>query len=268
MAEMFQEYADSRGVAVRVDRQQGVIRGVKILGLQSRNGRVYRPEALVEAAPLYEGAKVNVNHAAAGDGARLPGPDRRDSFRGVAVRRSVCRPGLQSQARLGRAIAVGRGACPGKRGLLAQRRSARGAARIAWWSRRSCEWKAWTSWPTPPRRAGCSSRPRRGQPARSTPPRSAWPRPRSTTCGGIGPNWPRRWPPNARPRPSGSKKRSVASARPRPSVLGASELRGAPRVRSARSRLGRRPGAVAGQRRVPGNALGRSRRRSDAPAGG
>jgi len=62
MAETLQEYADSRGVAVRVDRQAGVIRGVKILGLASRNGRTYLPEALAAAARLYEDAKVNVNH--------------------------------------------------------------------------------------------------------------------------------------------------------------------------------------------------------------
>lgn len=62
MHEMLQEFVDSRGLAVRVDRQQGVIRGVKILGLESRNGRSYSPQALREAVALYEGAKVNVNH--------------------------------------------------------------------------------------------------------------------------------------------------------------------------------------------------------------
>ena len=51
MTEMLQEFCDSRGVAMRVDRQAGVIRGVKILGLQSRNGRTYLPEALAQAAP-------------------------------------------------------------------------------------------------------------------------------------------------------------------------------------------------------------------------
>lgn len=39
-----------------------MIRGVKILGLESRNGRSYSPQALREAIALYEGAKVNVNH--------------------------------------------------------------------------------------------------------------------------------------------------------------------------------------------------------------
>ena len=64
MTETLQEYVDSRGATVRVDRVQGVIRGVKILGLESRNGRSYLPQALREAVSLYEGAKVNVNHPA------------------------------------------------------------------------------------------------------------------------------------------------------------------------------------------------------------
>lgn len=62
MSDTIQEYSDSRGVAVHVDAAAGIIRGVKILGLESRNGRDYRPDALTGAAPLYEGAKVNVNH--------------------------------------------------------------------------------------------------------------------------------------------------------------------------------------------------------------
>ena len=62
MTEMLQEFVDSRGVGVRVDRTKGVIRGVKILGVVSRNGRTYLPDALTEAVGLYEQAKVNVNH--------------------------------------------------------------------------------------------------------------------------------------------------------------------------------------------------------------
>src|SRR5215212_8536260 len=62
MHEALQEYVDSRGVNLRVDAARSVIRGVKILGLASRNGRVYLPAALRGAASLYEGAKVNVNH--------------------------------------------------------------------------------------------------------------------------------------------------------------------------------------------------------------
>lgn len=45
-----------------VDRRAGVIRGVKILGLQSTNGGRYLPEAVRSARGLYEGAAVMVNH--------------------------------------------------------------------------------------------------------------------------------------------------------------------------------------------------------------
>lgn len=52
----------TQATAKRVDRARGVIRGVKIIGETSRNGRRYAPEVLRRAASLYEGAKVNVNH--------------------------------------------------------------------------------------------------------------------------------------------------------------------------------------------------------------
>src|SRR5690606_30452994 len=45
-----------------VDRDNRVIRGVKILGRTSRNGYEYSDRALREAAALYEGVTVNVNH--------------------------------------------------------------------------------------------------------------------------------------------------------------------------------------------------------------
>lgn len=62
MSELLQEYVDSATQTLRVDRSSGVIRGVKLLGLASRNGRRYREQALVQAVGLYEGAKVNINH--------------------------------------------------------------------------------------------------------------------------------------------------------------------------------------------------------------
>jgi hypothetical protein len=62
MSELLQEYVDSGSERLRVDRQMGVIRGVKLLGIESRNGRRYRESALAEAVGLYEGSKVNVNH--------------------------------------------------------------------------------------------------------------------------------------------------------------------------------------------------------------
>jgi hypothetical protein len=60
--ETFVEFAHSGGLQPRVDRQAGVIAGVKVLGLASRNGRRYRKECIDGAVPLYEGAKVNVDH--------------------------------------------------------------------------------------------------------------------------------------------------------------------------------------------------------------
>lgn len=64
MSETLREYCDSRGAAMRVEAGAGVIQGVKILGMESRNGRTYAGEALQGAVGLYEGAKVNVNHPA------------------------------------------------------------------------------------------------------------------------------------------------------------------------------------------------------------
>src|SRR3954469_8827524 len=62
MSELLQEFVDSGQQRLRVDRAAGVIRGVKLLGLSSRNGRRYREDALLSAVGLYEGAKVNINH--------------------------------------------------------------------------------------------------------------------------------------------------------------------------------------------------------------
>ncbi len=84
--ERLQEYASSRGLALRVDRTQSLIRGVKILGLESRNGRSYMPEALAAAAALYEGAKVNVNHPRAAAAAPRDYQDRLGSICGVSFR--------------------------------------------------------------------------------------------------------------------------------------------------------------------------------------
>ncbi len=86
MTERLQEYCDSRGVRMRVDRDEGVIRGVKILGLESRNRRSYLPEALAQAARLYEDAKVNVNHPKGNPGAPRDYQDRMGVIRNVAAR--------------------------------------------------------------------------------------------------------------------------------------------------------------------------------------
>jgi phosphopantetheinyl transferase (holo-ACP synthase) len=60
--EQLTEFVDNRGATLAVE--EGVIRGVKILGLESKNGRTYLKEAVTRAMPLYEGVKVNVDHPA------------------------------------------------------------------------------------------------------------------------------------------------------------------------------------------------------------
>ena len=86
MTEILQEFCDWRDLSMRVDRQAGVIRGVKILGLESRNGRTYLPEALAKAASLYEDAKVNVNHPKTGPGAPRDYQDRIGAIQNVTTR--------------------------------------------------------------------------------------------------------------------------------------------------------------------------------------
>lgn len=86
MQQTLQEFVDSRGERLRVDREQGLLAGVKLLGLASRNGRVYEERAVAQAAPLYEGVKVNVNHAKAGPRAPRDYQDRLGTIRNVAFR--------------------------------------------------------------------------------------------------------------------------------------------------------------------------------------
>ncbi|MEW4564710.1 hypothetical protein AB1K70_19375 [Bremerella sp. JC770] len=56
--------------SLHVDTDAGVIRGVKICGNRSKNGRIYPPEVLAAAAPLYEGVTVYLNHGL------MPGDER------------------------------------------------------------------------------------------------------------------------------------------------------------------------------------------------
>src|SRR5688500_9538408 len=86
MSTSLQEFTTASALHLRVDRQAGVLRGVKLLGLSSSNGRRYLESALREAAPLYEGAKVNVNHAQAGPLAPREYQDRLGVIRGVKFR--------------------------------------------------------------------------------------------------------------------------------------------------------------------------------------
>ena len=54
----------------RVDREAGVIRGVRVLGRVSKNGRTYLPQAITGAKPFYEGIRVNCDHPASARGDR------------------------------------------------------------------------------------------------------------------------------------------------------------------------------------------------------
>jgi hypothetical protein len=65
----------------RVDRTSGVIRGVKLIGFESRNNRIYPAKVLKEAVHLYEGAKVNIDHPERG-----PGQERKYSDRFGAIK--------------------------------------------------------------------------------------------------------------------------------------------------------------------------------------
>ncbi len=73
----------------RVDRERGVLTGVKILGPQSKNGRVYPLPTLQQAVALYEGARVNVDHAS---GAGANGSSRDYEDRIGAIHNVACRP--------------------------------------------------------------------------------------------------------------------------------------------------------------------------------
>lgn len=50
------------GSGHKVDREAGVIRDVKVIGTTSKNNRSYKPEALAEAASLYNKRPVYTNH--------------------------------------------------------------------------------------------------------------------------------------------------------------------------------------------------------------
>ncbi len=87
MSQLLQEYVDSRGVVVSVDREAGVLRGVKLIGLESQNGRRYLESALAAAVTLYEESKVNVNHPKEGPLAPRDYQDRLGVIRNVKLRR-------------------------------------------------------------------------------------------------------------------------------------------------------------------------------------
>lgn len=83
MAETLVEYTFLRNESGRIDADAGWIRGVKVLGVRSRNGRRYSAEALRGAAGLYEGVKVNVNHPRGSTEGTRDYRDRIGTIRGV-----------------------------------------------------------------------------------------------------------------------------------------------------------------------------------------
>jgi hypothetical protein len=86
MSETLQEFVLASARPLTVEADGSVLRGVKLLGLTSKNGRVYRPAALEGAIPLYEGAKVNVNHPKGNPLSPRDYQDRLGSIRGVEFR--------------------------------------------------------------------------------------------------------------------------------------------------------------------------------------
>ena len=62
--------------SLRLDRDAGIVYGVKVLGWSGKGGqRIYRRPAVEKALPLYDGAVVNLNHAKVSD-TDLTVPDR------------------------------------------------------------------------------------------------------------------------------------------------------------------------------------------------
>ena len=62
MTEILYETVHIPNDAVNIDRDAGIIFGVKIIGCKSKNNRHYPNETLRQAIPLYENSKVNLDH--------------------------------------------------------------------------------------------------------------------------------------------------------------------------------------------------------------
>lgn len=72
-----------RSGACQVDREAGIIRRVKVVGLESRNGRRYTLECLKRAIPLYEGCAVNIDHPVKSPSQSRSAHDRFGKFQNV-----------------------------------------------------------------------------------------------------------------------------------------------------------------------------------------
>src|SRR5687767_11872977 len=81
------EHVTSEGLPLRVDLKRGVIKDVKLLGPESKNGNDYAPHAIAKAVPLYEAARVYVDHAPKGRESETRSyADLLGSIKGVSVR--------------------------------------------------------------------------------------------------------------------------------------------------------------------------------------
>lgn len=80
------EYASIGGA---LDKEAHVIRGVKLLGLESKNGRSYLPVAAKNALRMYEGAKINVNHPKGSPSSPRDYQDRLGTARNVEFREGL-----------------------------------------------------------------------------------------------------------------------------------------------------------------------------------
>lgn len=80
------EFFDLSSPRRKIDKENGVVFDVKILGVKSRNNRIYPIETLRSAAPLYENAKVNVNHPDGSPNESRKYQDRVGSIKNVTLR--------------------------------------------------------------------------------------------------------------------------------------------------------------------------------------
>lgn len=74
----------SLGMSVSGKAEDGMVRGVKVLGYKSRNNRQYPKAVVARAAPKYEGVRVNIDHPAK-DGQTRSYASRFGSLVGIRV---------------------------------------------------------------------------------------------------------------------------------------------------------------------------------------
>jgi len=86
MSENILEHTGPGSGSIKIDKAHGILYGVKILGTQSKNGRRYPVGTLKKAIPLYENAKVNIDHPDAKSSQARSYTDRLGVIRNVHLR--------------------------------------------------------------------------------------------------------------------------------------------------------------------------------------